>query len=231
MTFEHPFFRRSDKEQRRFQFKLGLASLIVLLVSGGLLFAVVQLPLLLLVLAVEFAVVLSIIAPFFDVPALVRSGKLRYYSPFLLAERERNGTVVLHAGTLFDSWFLFPREMPAGDRKRLALTGIVNGLIQLIDEHETRENRADRSPSTIRITSYILNERNARRLGLERRPTDAMQKFILYYNYFNLTASFSLLHRHLRFPSIRSVQTFEGRLAELAEQKARLEALRDRLER
>lgn len=219
MTHQHPFFLKSRTEQKRFQATLVLASLLFIGAIGALLYLAGLLPLIFLV----FALVLSIIAPFLDVPAMVRSGKLRYYSPFLLGEAERNSTLVLHAGTLFDSWFLFRKDMSASERKRLAMGGMIEGMINLIEDHE----KADRRDLKVRTTSYILNERSAAKLGLEKRPTDAFQTLILYYNYFNLAASYSLLNRRLAFPPIRSVQTFEGSMAALAERKPFLEKLQN----
>lgn len=219
MTHKHPFFLKSRKEQKRFQVRLVLASLLFVVVIGALLYLAGLLPLIFLV----FALVLSIIAPFLDVPAMVRSGKLRYYSPFLLGEAERKSTLVLHAGTLFDSWFLFRKDMSAGERKRLAMGGMIEGMINLIEDHE----RADRHDLKVRTTSYILNERSAAKLGLEKRPTDALQTLILYYNYFNLAASYSLLNRRLTLPSIKSVQTFEGSMSEMVERKPFLEKLKN----
>lgn len=218
MMLKHPFFEKSRKEQKRFQRNLALVSLLFLVVAGGVLFLIGLLPLIFVV----FAIVLSLIAPFFDVPSLVRAGKLRYCSPFLLCEAEKNGKVILHAGTLFDFYFMFPKEMSARDRKRLVLSGMIDGLIHLIEHYEERCN----VDLTVRTTSYILNERNAANLGLEKQPTDALQMLILYYNYFNLTASFSLLNRRLRFPPVKSVQTFEGSMAKLIERKPYLEKLR-----
>lgn len=186
---------------------------------GAMLYLVGLLPLIMLV----FAFVLSIIAPFLDVPAMVRAGKLRYCSPFLLCEAEQHGTVTLHAGTLFDSWFLFREDMSAGERKTLATAWMVEGLINLIEDHE----RAGQRELKVRTTSYILNERTAGKLGLEKRPTDALQTLILYYNYFNLVASYSLLNRRLSFPLIKSVQTFEGTMAVLIKHKPFLEKLKN----
>src|SRR6056297_877100 len=219
MTHQHPFFLKSHAEQKRFQARLVSVSLLFIGAVSALLYLAGLLPLIFLV----FALVLSIIAPFLDVPSMVRSGKLRYYSPFLLGETERNSTLVLHAGTLFDSWFLFRKNMPASERKRLAMGGMIEGMINLIEEHK----RADRRDLKVRTTSYILNERSAEKLGLEKRPTDAFQTLILYYNYFNLAASYSLLNRRLVFPSIKSVQTFEGSMAALTERRPFLEKLRN----
>ena len=223
MIVHHPFFEKTRQDQKRFQVQLALVALLVLVAAGGLLFLAGLLPL----LAVVVAVLLSIIAPFYDVPGMVRAGKLHYYSPFLLGETERNGKVVLHAGTLFDFYFLFPPSMPAPERKRLALTGMIDGLLQLIERHQC----SGRTDLRIRLTSYILNERNAKRLGLETQPTDGLRSILLYYNFFNLTASYSLLHRRLRFPRVRSVQTFEGDIAKLVERKLQLEKFQARLHR
>src|SRR6056297_698572 len=179
MTHEHSFSLKSRTEQKRFQARLVSVSPLFIGAVSALLYLAGLLPLIFLV----FALVLSIIAPFLDVPSMVRSGKLRYYSPFLLGETERNSTLVLHAGTLFDSWFLFRKNMPASERKRLAMGGMIEGMINLSEEHK----RADRRDLKVRTTSYILNERSAEKLGLEKRPTDAFQTLILYYNYFKPT--------------------------------------------
>src|SRR6056297_4005962 len=118
MTHQHPFFLKSHAEQKRFQARLVSVSLLFIGAVSALLYLAGLLPLIFLV----FALVLSIIAPFLDVPAMVRSGRLRYYSPFLLGEAERNSTLVLHAGTLFDSWFLF-RKGHVGKRAKTAGDG------------------------------------------------------------------------------------------------------------
>ena len=49
-----------------------------------------------------FPLVISIIAPFFDIPSLKKSGKLIYHSPLFLTERKKNGVIKIHGGTLFD---------------------------------------------------------------------------------------------------------------------------------
>lgn len=220
VTLQHPYFWKSREEQSRFQRNLALVSLLLLGAAGGALFLVGLTPL----IFVAFAIILSMIAPFFDVPGLVRAGKLRYCSPFLLCEAARNGKVVLHTGTLFDFHFMFTKDMSARERKRLVLAGMIDGLIDLIEHYEEQGG----SELAVRTTSYILNDRNAERLGLEKQPTDTLQALILYYNYFNLAACYSLLHRRLRFPSVRSVETFEGSMARLIEKKTYLLKLRER---
>jgi hypothetical protein len=220
---KHAFFEKSRKAQKGFQRNLALVSLLLSAVAGVLLHLVGLLPLIFFFVSI----LLSIVAPFFDVPNMIRSGKMHYCSPFLLCEAERNHKIVLHAGTLFDFFFVFPKEMSAGERQRMAQSGIVEGLINLIELHEM----LDRPELRVQTTSYILNERSASKLGLEKQPTDASKKLLLYFNYFNLTASYSLLHRRLRFPAVKSVQTFEGSMAMLIERKPYLETLKNRLER
>ncbi len=219
MLPQHPYFQKSRAEQKRFQRNLVLGSVLLILLAGAVLYLVG----LLLLIPLVVALVLSIIAPFIDVPGLVRTGKMRYYSPFLLCEVEKNQTLNLHAGTLFDFYFMFPKAMPAAERKRLAHAGMIEGLLNLIAHHENNES----PPLKVRTTSYILNQRSARKLGLERQPTDLLQKLILHYNYFNLMASYSLLSRRLSFPSVGSVQTFEGDMAALIERKPYLEKIRN----
>jgi hypothetical protein len=215
---EHPYFQKSGAEKKRFQRNLVLGSFLLIILAGALLYLVG----LLLLIPLVIALLLSIIAPFIDVPGMVRAGKMRYFSPFLLCEAEKNQTLNLHAGTLFDFYFMFPKAMPAAARKRLAHAGMIEGLLNLIAHHENNES----PPLKVRTTSYILNQRSARKLGLEKQPTDLLQNMILYYNYFNLMASYCLLNRRLGFPSVKSVQTFEADMAALIERKPYLEKIR-----
>ncbi len=219
MLPQHPYFQKSRAEQKRFQRNLVLGSVLLIVLAGAVLYLVG----LLLLIPLVLVLLLSIIAPFIDVPGLVGAGKMRYYSPFLLCEAEKNQKLNLHAGTLFDFYFMFPKAMPAAERKRLAHAGMIEGLLNLISCHENSE----RPKLKVRTTTYILNQRSARKLGLEKQPTDLLHTLILYYNYFNLMASYSLLNRRLSFPSVRSIQTFEGDMAALIKRKPYLEKIRN----
>jgi len=221
----HPFFQLSEQEQNKFVMRAVLFALAVLVATGFVLYLLGLLPFLLLV----FAMGISVLAPFVDMPSAIREGKLRYLSPFLIAEKERKGVIVLHAATLFDYYFMFDKAMSVANRKRAVQRGMLEGLLQLISEYE-HQDKEDIEGLRIRTTSYIINPRTAAKLGMQLQPTDGLQLMILYYNYFNLTASYSMLHKQLTFPSVKSVQTFEGSITDLIEHKPFLLALQKRLE-
>lgn len=219
----HPFFRLSEQQQNKFVMRAVLVALAVMAATGFVFYLLGLLPLFLLV----FAMGISVLAPFVDMPGGIREGKLRYLSPFLIAEKERKGVIVLHAATLFDYYFLFDKTMPVAQRKRAVQQGMLEGLLQLISEYEHKD-KEDIEGLRIRTTSYIINARTAAKLGMQQQPTDGLQMMILYYNYFNLTASYSVLHRQLKFPSVKSVQTFEGSISEVIKRKPLLLALQKR---
>ncbi|WP_086000785.1 hypothetical protein [Psychroflexus torquis] len=80
----HPFYLKPSKEQRQIQIKIGVIALFfnvivsVLSIVSGLYFFI----------CVSIAITLSIIAPFFDIPALKKQGKLIYYSTLFITEKE-----------------------------------------------------------------------------------------------------------------------------------------------
>ena len=219
----HPFFRLTEQQQNKFVMHAVLLALFALAIVGFIFYLLGILPLMLLV----FAMGLTLLAPFVDMPGGIREGKLRYLSPFLIAEKERKGVIVVHAATLFDYYFLFDKTMPVAQRKRAVQQGMLEGVLQLISEYEHKDEE-DVEGLKVRTTSYIINARTAAKLGMQQQPTDGLQLMILYYNYFNLTASYSMLHKQLKFPSVKSVQTFEGSISELIKRKPLLLALQKR---
>jgi hypothetical protein len=82
---DHPFYLKPSKEQRQIQIKIGIIALFfnvnvsVLSIFSGLYFFI----------CLSIANTLSIIASFFDSPALKKQGKLIYYSTLLVTEKKR----------------------------------------------------------------------------------------------------------------------------------------------
>lgn len=166
-----------------------------------------------------FAIGLSIIAPFFDMPSLKKSGKIIYYSSLFIAEKPKNGTLKIHGGTLFDYYFVLDKNMKAKERINFILQQYVEGLLRLMANYKTDEKLI------IRGTSYIINKRTAKKIGFEIRETDSLQKIILYYNYFNILISNSIAKKKLCFPNLNHTKTFEAHIGQLLEKKEYIERL------
>ena len=216
----NPFFRLSPAAARRAQFRIAAYALLVNGVLAGVGYLVW--PTLLLLWPLAAGLTLTVVAPFFDVPSLVRRGELVYYSPFLLAERPRQGRLKLHGGTLFDYYFSLDRQQNPGRRVQAVLAGYLRGLDALM------ESQPDEL--IVEGTSYIVGPRTAARLGFTRRPTRPGQYLILLFNVLNLSCSLRLLRGRWMLPNLRRVRTYEARGGALRARQDFLLSLLRRLE-
>ena len=166
-----------------------------------------------------------IYAPFIDVPSGIKSGDFIYYSPLLMGEKIKKNRLVLHSGSLFDYYFVLDRQSNSQERKKSVFSANIEGLLKLINQYENNQ------PTHIKIkaTSYIINSRTAKKLGLQKTDSDMLQYFILYLNFFNLTCALSLLNNKLTWPKINQTSTYEGELDSLIAQKSKLIALQKKL--
>lgn len=217
----HGFYLKPKKEQLQIQLAIGFLALGVLLVTfyvswmtGFYLLAILSLP-----------VVLSVVAPFFDTPSLMKRGELIYYSPLFLAERPRDGRITIHGGTLFDYVFVIDRKLNGRQRTNFIIQQYLEGLLKLIVANQSG------SFENLKITgtSYIINERTAQRIGFEVVETDYLQKGILIYNYFNLLLTYSISKGRLAFPKLGDTKTFETSIGELTKRKELISHLNERL--
>ncbi|MAX81488.1 MAG: hypothetical protein CL843_15110 [Crocinitomicaceae bacterium] len=214
------FYQFTKSQQQAFQLQLGGISLLILCISAGLLYwiDVHLLPL----AAFEFAILITIIAPFYDTPTLVQQQKLHYHSPFFITETEKDGVLKMHGGTLFDYYFTLPKNSKEQDHTRLILCEYLKGLLHCIEQH---------SPEVIlEGTSYIINERTAVKIGFKKVQTNSLQHFILTFNYFNLMTSLYLAKGKLEFPKLSNTHTFRAPIKNLKENKATIVGLIARLE-
>lgn len=217
---KHDFYLKTASEQKQFQLKIAGMGLLINIGLFSLIF----------VIGWEFTpisiglcvVVLTIVAPFFDVPSMIKNGQLIYYSPLLLGEKEKNGIITIHGGTLFDYYFVIDKELNGSQRTKFIIRGYIDGLLNLIEQYE------DSSPNSIMIkgTSYIINERTANKLGLIKTKNNMLQVLILSFNYINLLFSYSISKGKLSFPNLKNINTFEGKLDDLIKRKAYLLRLR-----
>ncbi|MHA7944762.1 hypothetical protein ACJOV8_016925 [Formosa sp. 3Alg 14/1] len=218
---EHPFFKKSKKEHKRIQaLVISIGLVLILLVAiisykTGLLFIGI----------LFFSILLSIIAPFLDVPAMQASGKLKYHAPLLLSEAPKNGEITIHGGSLFDYVFVIDKTLNGKQRTNFILQNYIQGLLHLIETLKGEDPNLK-----IKGTSYIINTRTANKLGFEVKKLDFLQTIILRFNYFNLLISHSIAKNKLSFPSLKNTRTFETTLQELTARKSYMELLNQKLE-
>ena len=217
----HAFYNLTPQQQRQFQLKLAAGYLLFNVIVGALLF-LVGLPFLILFV---FALSLSVVAPFVDVPSGIKAGTLHYYSPMLIGEKIRNQRLVLHGGSLFDYYFVLDRTQSASQRRKAVYVAYIEGLLNLIEQYENQQP----TQITIKATSYILNPRTAKKIGLKPVSADALQQWILYFNFINLTCAASLLNGKLTWPKLKQTSTYQGELDTLIGKKVDLQRLRQRL--
>lgn len=211
----HKFYNKNKKEQNRILIVIAICSLIILLLS-----VIISIYLgIYLIGILTFAITLSIIAPFFDMPFLKKNGRIIYYSPLFITEKLKNGLIKIHGGTLFDYYFVIDKKMNGKQRTNFIIQQYLDGLLQLIEKYENNKK------IKIQGTSYIINERTAEKIGFKIVETNILQKLILIYNYFNILASNSIAKNKLSFPNINKTKTFETDMSQLIERKEYIEKL------
>lgn len=211
----HGFYNKSKKEQNRIQAFIAICSVLILILS----FIISIYTGIYLIGILTFIILLSIIASFFDVPSLKRSGKMIYYSPLFIAEKPKNGLVKIHGGTLFDYYFVIDKKLNGAQRTKFIINQYLNGLLIFMEEHKNNKRMK------VRGTTYIINKRTAEKFGFKIIETDRLQKFMLMYNYFNILISNSIAKNKLSFPNLNKTITFEADISQLLEHKDYLEKL------
>lgn len=217
---EHAFFIKPVRQQKLFVWKMGA---VLLLCIVGVLALAWVLKFYLLVLLIP--VLVAVAAPFIDVPMGVKTGQFTHHSPLFIASREYKGEVVVHGGTLFDYYFNL-KEVKPTDRKRVILLSYLKGLISLVEkyEHEGREDLV------IKGTSYMINERTARKMGFTLIETDGIQRIILILNYIPVLIAYSYSKGKFSFPNLSKVITLKASVKTLAEHKAAMLRLVQRMD-
>ncbi|MDR5589089.1 hypothetical protein [Christiangramia sp. SM2212] len=172
-------------------------------------------------LPVSFWILISVLAPFFDMPGLINSGKMKYQSSLMISEKEKNKQIVIHGGTLFDYYFVLDKEHSPKQRKNFILLEYLNGLLNLID------SRQDDLELKIKGTTYILNERTAEKIGFEIQETDTVQQIILIMNYPNLLVTKSFAMKKISFPRLNKTSTYLADIADLKKNRNKIEQIRN----
>lgn len=217
---ENKFFLFSKEKQKIFQVKLGLSTIALIFILA-LILGLINVKLLPLAI-VGIPIIMSLIAPFFDVPSLIKKGDLKYYSLFLLAEKKNKGVIKIHGGTLFDYYFVFDDRMNGKERTKIILLEYLKGLINLISDED--------DSTKIKGTSYIINEKTANKIGLQKAATDNFQTFILLFNYFSLMASMYLAKGVFSFPNLNNINTYEAEVRDIKKKEEYINQLINKIE-
>lgn len=211
----HRFYNKNKKEQNNILIVLAICSLIIIFFSVIIsIYSGIY-----LIGILTFAITLSIIAPFFDMPSLKKSGRMIYYSPLFIAEKPKNGLIKIHGGTLFDYHFVIDKKMNGKQRTDFIIQQYLDGLLHLIEKYEKNKRMK------IQGTSYIINKRTAEKIGFEIVETDVLQKIILIFNYFNILLSNSIAKNKLSFPKLNKTKTFDADVSQLLKRKEYIEKL------
>ncbi|RED96661.1 hypothetical protein [Marinoscillum furvescens] len=220
---DHPYFRLTKKQRAIFIGKSALTcglgvfalSMLAWWGFGSLMVLVVS-------VAIGCSVSLSILAPFVDLPSLVKNNRIGYLSPFLLWQKS-NDKIILHGGTLVEYWFYLDKKWNASERKRHILHQYLLGLQQLI-------YRELPPHTTIQATTHIVGKNTLKRLGFKTISKNEVQLIILTLNYPNLLCTMSLAHGRLQFPNLRMVKSFETTAEELNQRSEQIQLLLQKLE-
>jgi hypothetical protein len=211
----HRFYNKNKKEQNRILIVIAICSLTIIILS--IIISIYSGIYLIGILI--FGITLSIIAPFFDMPSLKKSGRMIYYSPLFITEKPKDGLIKIHGGTLFDYYFVIEKKMNGKQRTDFIIQQYLEGLLNLIEKYERDKNMK------ISGTSYIINKRTAEKIGFEIINTDILQRLILTYNYFNILISNSIAKNKLTFPNLNKTESFESNISQLLERKEYIEKL------
>lgn len=219
VKLNHRFYNKSKKEQNKILFIIAISAIAIILLS--IIISIYSKIYLIGILTV--VIVLSIIAPFYDMPSLKKNGSMIYFSPLLISEKPKNGLIKIHGGTLFDYYFVIDKKMNGTQRTNFIIQQYLDGLLRLIKEYENDKKMK------IRGTSYIINERTAKKMGFKIVETDILQKITLIYNYFNILISNSIAKNKLSFPNLKKTKTFEADVSQLLGRKGYIEKLNNSL--
>lgn len=205
MKLEHRFYKLSSSQKRIYFFSIGF-----LLITLFLFFGIIAYRYQFYSLFLFFPLLLSFAAPFIDVPMGVQQKKLDYLSPLCLLEPQKE-KLILHGGTLFDYLFVLHKKIPVEKRKKIILQNFAEGLLYLIETEKENKN--------IEATTYILNERIAKKMGFSIHPANPVQKLILCYNYLLLLATKSYAAGQLSFPKLSATKTYTSDINSLKKNK------------
>ncbi len=153
-------------------------------------------------------------------------GIYQYLSPILLMYLPANSSIELHHASSFDYLFLWHQMKDCPDRKKQILIYYLEGLINLIELIEARKVSPD---VVIEGSTYFLNERTSKIIGLSLFRTGKIRKICLYLNFLDLLWMYSFACRKLQLPSLKHPGSLRGNGWQLLKNKHKLIGLYRRL--
>jgi hypothetical protein len=216
------FFEKSTRQQNTFQIKLGLLALFIILM-GFYLGYILKFT----VLGFIFVYLTLIsVAPFFDVPGLVKKGRLFYLSSSLLAEKVSESKLKLHSATLFDIYFNPKLKATKYNKKAFIIKDQITGILNLIELYENGKiNNVNLS-----FTTYFLNETTAQKMGFKQTKLNLSEKLLLFANFFNVFLFYCLAVGKVKMPKLSATKTYTSSLKQLKSKKESLILLQAKLE-
>ncbi|WP_219548104.1 hypothetical protein [Gramella sp. MT6] len=155
---------------------------------------------------------------------MIKNGKLRYESSLLISEKEKENQITIHGGTLFDYYFVLNKDANGKNRRNYILFEYLNGILNLMESNKDKPNLE------ITGTTYVLNQRTAKKIGFEVERTNTTQLIILILNYPNLVFTKSFANKRLSFPNIKNIKTYRSNIEKLEENKQRISKIRNALQ-
>ncbi|WP_375579584.1 hypothetical protein ABWH96_00470 [Marivirga tractuosa] len=168
--------------------------------------------------------VISIYAPFIDVPTGRKKGQIVYYSPLLLSYAIKKNKIQLHGGTLFDYYYTLSMQKSESRNKKAILYSYMEGIINMLDSFNEKQDDIK-----IEANAYFINPHTAEKLGFKKVKTKNFQKIIMLFNYVPITISYSIAMGKLSFPNILSLKSYECTMGDLRKNRMKLEAMIERI--
>lgn len=215
---ENTFYSKSPQQQKQYLVVLACKALLLNMGIFLVLF-LLGLPIVLVVISIWAS--LQVLAPFYDVPAMVKAGKLIYHSPLFLAEKATKNGITLHGGSLFDYHFTINKAWSAKRKTNFVIQQYLVGLLNLV---ETTQDDV-----VLTGTSYVLNTSTAERLGFKKVRTHSGQTIILFLNAINLMCSASIIKGRWVMPPIYKVNSYQGTVKDIKDNQDFIRALIKRL--
>lgn len=170
-------------------------------------------------------IIFSTFICFIDVPLGKRNGAFTYYSPLMFTTKEKDRTIEIHGGTLFDYYFTLDLSQSKSARKKTIIYFYLDGLLNLINRHASDQDAG----LQVKATSYILNERTAAKMGFTKSEPDYMQSLTVMLNIMPIFCAYFYARSGPRIPNIFKVQTYTASVKDLKARKEEIKQLRDRL--
>ena len=159
-------------------------------------------------------------------PLFTSIGLYQYLSPILLVYLPTTRDYELHHASSFDYLFLWQQLKKTPNRKRLILLYYVEGLLHLIRLIEEKKVSPD---VHIHGTTYFLNTRTAKLLGLSLKKPDRLKQICQYLNFIDLLWMYSLCYNTFKLPPLNQLGCLQGSGQQLVERKNSLLQLHRKL--